>query len=114
MEMINNTVMVGSLESGDAQIVISPPADDAVEIELNSSVKVQFGASILATVHAVLAEWKVAAAHVVVNDKGAVDAVIRARTEAALARAQGRRFDWSRLDGRTGDPRAAAAREDDR
>ena len=92
---ITKDAIAGTLESSDAQIRIAP--NSSLEIELNSSVGKQFGDDILATIKAVLAQFNVTAAKIIVEDKGALDCVLRARLKAALLRATDEAIDWEKV-----------------
>lgn len=94
MQITKNAV-AGTLESSDAQVRIAPAT--SLDIELNSSVGKQFGDDILATIHEVLAQFNVTAAQVIVEDKGALDCVLRARLKAALLRATDEQIDWGKV-----------------
>ena len=78
----------GTLESSDAYIEIEP-GENGLEIQLESVVLGQFGESIDRTVRQVLAEQGVTNAHVRVVDRGALECVLRARVETAVARGKG-------------------------
>ncbi|HDR1923909.1 TPA: citrate lyase acyl carrier protein [Pasteurella multocida] len=78
--------LAGTLESSDALIRVEP-SQDGLDIEINSSVGKQFGADIQATVEEVLATLGISQAQIIVEDKGALDCVLRARLKAALLRA---------------------------
>ena len=92
---ITKDAIAGTLESSDAQIRIAP--NSSLEIELNSSVGKQFGDDILATINEVLAQFNVTAAKIIVEDKGALDCVLRARLNAALLRATDEAIDWEKV-----------------
>ena len=92
---ITKDAIAGTLESSDAQIRIAP--NSSLEIELNSSVGKQFGDDILATINEVLAQFNVTAAKIIVEDKGALDCVFRARLKAALLRATDEAIDWEKV-----------------
>ena len=92
---ITKDAIAGTLESSDAQIRIAP--NSSLEIELNSSVGKQFGDDILATINEVLAQFNVTAAKIIVEDKGALDCVLRARLKAALLRATDDAIDWEKV-----------------
>ena len=77
-----------TMESSDVYVEIEP-GNGQLEICLESVVKVQYGAAIEATVRDVLNELDVADACVRVNDRGALDCVIRARVETAVLRGKG-------------------------
>lgn len=92
---ITKDAIAGTLESSDAQIRIAP--NSSLEIELNSSVGKQFGDDILATINEVLAQFNVTATKIIVEDKGALDCVLRARLKAALLRATDEAIDWEKV-----------------
>lgn len=92
---ITKDAIAGTLESSDAQIRIAP--NSSLEIELNSSVGKQFGDDILATINEVLAQFNVTTAKIIVEDKGALDCVLRARLKAALLRATDEAIDWEKV-----------------
>jgi citrate lyase subunit gamma (acyl carrier protein) len=77
----------GTLESSDVYVEIEP--GQGIQLELESVVEQQFGDSIRALVQEVLAEYGVENARLRIADKGALDCVIRARVETAVARGKG-------------------------
>ena len=77
---------------------LRPNPGQGIQIELQSDVKALFGQAIEETVRAVLAEFGVQDALVDVNDKGALDFVIRARMECAVCRAAQVQFNWGKED----------------
>ena len=79
----------GTLESGDVLICIQPIDSHQVEIELESVVEKQFGDAIRTTILDVLSRYNVRGVQLNVDDKGALDCILRARLEALLARAGG-------------------------
>ena len=85
MNPILRSASAGTLESSDVYVEIAP-AENGIEIDLNSVVQAQFGDDILAVVREVLADCGVENARVSVQDRGALDCVIRARVEAAVCR----------------------------
>ena len=78
----------GTLESSDVFVEIAP-AESGIEIDLNSVVQAQFGEEILAVVREVLTECGVENANLRIQDRGALDCVIRARVETAVNRGKG-------------------------
>lgn len=84
---ITRIATAGTLESSDVFVQIEPAAGITLEIE--SVVMQQFGPQIEKAVREVLDEQDVKNANVKLNDKGAVDCVIRARVETAIKRAKG-------------------------
>lgn len=95
---LKKPAVAGTLESSDVQITLRPNPGQGIQIELQSDVKVLFGQAIEETVRAVLAEFGVQDALVDVNDKGALDFVIRARMECAVCRAAQVQFNWGKED----------------
>ena len=87
MEILK-AAMAGTLESSDAQVMVEP-ADDGIELTLESSVMNQLGRQIKATVLETLERLGVANARVSVVDKGALDCTIKARVECAVFRSCG-------------------------
>lgn len=90
MTEIIRPAAAGTLESSDAYVEIEP-WDQGIEIHLESVVKAQFGEAIEAAVRETLALCGVERARLTISDRGALDCVVRARVEAAVAR--GRRRD---------------------
>jgi len=79
------SAQAGSFESSDILILVSK--GEGREIELESGVYAQYGESILALINTVLDEFDIQNIHIKAHDKGAIDAVIRARMETVLTRA---------------------------
>ena len=84
---IKKTATAGTLESSDAYVVAEP--FDTLEVDLTSVVYEQFEDEIISQVKAVTDALGVSKAKITINDRGAVDCVIRARVETALKRAGG-------------------------
>ena len=78
----------GTMESSDAYVEIEP-GNGSIDITLESVVLNQFGDSICHTIQDVLAEQGVSDAKVRVIDRGALECVLRARVETAVARGKG-------------------------
>lgn len=73
-------------------------AQPGIQLEIDSIVKQQFGAAIEQVVRETLAQLGVKQANVVVDDKGALECVLRARVQAAALRAaQQTQLQWSQL-----------------
>ena len=87
MEILKSA-SAGTIESSDAYVEINP-GNGALDIEIESVVKAQFGAEIEAAVRDVLSEKSVTNAQVRVVDRGALECVIRARVETAILRGKG-------------------------
>jgi citrate lyase subunit gamma (acyl carrier protein) len=75
----------GTMQSSDLMVFVEPAENLKVEIE--STVMKQFGHLIQARVDEVLAKNGVAAGHIRLTDRGALDYAIEARIETALQRA---------------------------
>lgn len=88
MGKIVRSAVAGTLESSDVYVELSP-GEDGLEIELDSVVLGQFGDDIRRSVEEVLRENGVESARISLVDRGALDCVIRARVETAIARAKG-------------------------
>lgn len=86
---IKKTVIAGTLESSDIQIILSPATGDNLEIELESDVLNQFGNQIKKVITETLQKFQITKVHVKAIDQGALDCVIRARTITAVQRALG-------------------------
>ena len=95
---IKQAAMVGTLESSDIQISISPNPGGGIEIGLQSVVKAQFGDAIIATITEVLESFGIKDALVDAVDRGALEWIIRARMQAACCSAAGIQFDWKGED----------------
>ena len=78
----------GTDKSGDV-LVWAEPGGSPVQIEVESSVADLFGGAILAAVQETAAACGVTAGRIRIQDKGALDYVIRARVETALRRSGG-------------------------
>jgi citrate lyase subunit gamma (acyl carrier protein) len=89
MKILRNG-QAGTLESNDVLVLISPqPYGSGMKMELKSVVEVQFGEQIRNVVKETLKELGVSDVKVIIQDRGALDYCIRARVEAAVARASG-------------------------
>ncbi|MDR9889304.1 citrate lyase acyl carrier protein [Pseudenterobacter timonensis] len=86
MEM-KKEALAGTLESSDAMVRIGPSDEPGIQLELESLVKQQFGAAIEQVVRETLASLGVTRARVAIDDKGALDCILRARVQAAALRA---------------------------
>ncbi len=86
--VITQNAAAGTLESSDALVSVAP-GNGGLELSIESVVLRQFGDTIAATAREVLAEMSVSDARVTIQDRGALDLVLRARIEAAVRRAAG-------------------------
>jgi citrate lyase subunit gamma (acyl carrier protein) len=88
----------GTLESSDIQVRIAPNSEGGVILNLDSTVQKQFGDIIKQVILSSLKELNVQDAILTIEDKGALDCVIKARVQAAVMRAAGiEKIDWSQL-----------------
>ncbi|NBG87169.1 citrate lyase acyl carrier protein [Isachenkonia alkalipeptolytica] len=78
----------GSLESNDVMVTVELLEQEDLTIELESTVKEQFGKQIEEVTREVLKEMKVDKAFIRIIDKGALDFAVRARIKTAINRAR--------------------------
>jgi citrate lyase acyl carrier protein len=77
----------GTLESSDALVLVEPvAAGSGRQIEMDSNVLLQYGRRIRHQVTMTLDELKIADVRILIKDKGALDATVRARVETAVRR----------------------------
>ena len=86
MKIIKKGV-AGTMQSSDLMVFVEPA--EALKIEIESTVKKQFGHLISAKLDQVLAKHGVTSGFIRLSDRGALDYAIEARLEAALQRAGG-------------------------
>lgn len=86
---IIHAAVAGTLESGDVMVRIAPDESQTIDLLINSSVEKQFGDAIRSTILETLARYNVRGVQLIVEDKGALDCILRARLETLLARASG-------------------------
>lgn len=86
--IIEKTVMAGSLESNDVLVTLRPWDEKKVILEIDSIVEKQFGDRIREIVNEVIHEQEIVSGYVQLQDRGALDFVIKARLETAIARAK--------------------------
>jgi citrate lyase subunit gamma (acyl carrier protein) len=97
MKVIHEAI-AGTLESSDLLVKVGPSADEAREIVIQSAVIKQFGKQIKRVVEETLDRLSVSAVSIVIEDKGALDCVIRARVQAAVLRGCGaKETQWGNL-----------------
>ncbi|CAH0530849.1 Citrate lyase acyl carrier protein [Allocatenococcus thiocycli] len=95
---ITTPAFAGTLESSDLQVRISPNPEGDLDIVIDSTVYKQFGKAIELLVRDVLNSFGVSSAIVEIEDKGALDCVIKARVQAAILRAtESDRIEWGKL-----------------
>ncbi|MCX8957878.1 citrate lyase acyl carrier protein [Erwinia psidii] len=89
--------LAGTLESSDLMVKIAP-AEDGLEIVIHSDVIRQFGEQIRRVVEETLRAMEVHRGLIIIDDKGALDCVIRARLQSALLRASDEQtIHWEKL-----------------
>lgn len=85
---IRHAAVAGTLESSDVMVRIEPLEDTPeVSIQISSSVEKQFGDAIHSIVLELVNQHNIQGAQIIVDDKGALECVLKARLEALLARA---------------------------
>ena len=89
--------LAGTMESSDLMVKIAP-ADGGLEIIIHSEVIKQFGEQIRQVVDETLHALDVRQGLIIVEDKGALDCVIRARLQSAVMRAvEEQTIDWRKM-----------------
>ncbi len=83
---IKTKAVAGTLESSDIYIMIEP-CSNGIELEVESVVEGQYGEEVRAVILETLKELDVKNAKLIVNDKGAIDPVIRSRVQTVISRA---------------------------
>lgn len=97
MKIIKEAV-AGTLESSDLLVKVAPGDPDRLHIHIHSEVMRQFGAQIRAVVEETLAALGITEGDIAIEDKGALDCAIRARTQTAVLRGAGvTTIDWEKL-----------------
>ena len=84
---ITTSAVAGTLESSDVYVKVEPC--DKLEIEIESVVYNQFEKKNKKSIMEVVEELGVDSGKISINDKGAIDCVIKARVETAIKRAGG-------------------------
>ncbi len=98
MNKIDKSAYAGTLESSDAFIEIKPIDQDEIRIELHSSVEEMYGDDIRDLITKCVQELGISYISIKVQDKGALDYVIKARLQAAILRAnQKDKIEWEKL-----------------
>jgi citrate lyase subunit gamma (acyl carrier protein) len=88
----------GTLESSDLFVRVTPIEGEGVEIELESTVYEIYADAIKQSIVESAKALKATGIKIMVQDKGALDYVIKARVQAAILRAYGiNEPDWSVL-----------------
>ncbi|MBQ6798544.1 MAG: citrate lyase acyl carrier protein [Oscillospiraceae bacterium] len=90
--------IAGTMESSDVMVTVRPAEEAGIRIAIESKVEAQYGDEMRQTVLDVMNDFGIEAAEVELRDRGALDCVIRARTQTAVCRALGTGFDWKGED----------------
>lgn len=85
--------VAGTLESSDMYVIIEPNAT-GIELEIESVVMGQYGDDVRRVILESLGELGVTSAKVLVNDKGAIEPVIKSRIQTVVTRAAQQKFTW--------------------
>ncbi|MGL4365056.1 citrate lyase acyl carrier protein [Cetobacterium sp.] len=85
--------VAGTLESSDMYVIIEPNAT-GIELEIESVVMGQYGDDVRRVILEALEELGVTSAKVLVNDKGAIEPVIKSRIQTVVTRAAQQKFTW--------------------
>ncbi|HFR4566378.1 TPA: citrate lyase acyl carrier protein, partial [Enterobacter sichuanensis] len=79
---IVQAAMAGTLESSDLMVKVSPD-ESGLDVVIHSEVYKQFGDRIAEVVNETLSAFNIEQGQIIIDDKGALDCVIRARVQAA-------------------------------
>lgn len=90
---IKEKAVAGTLESSDIYIIIEPNSN-GIELEIESVVEGQYGENIKQVILESLNELNVKNAKLIVNDKGAIEPVIKSRIQTVVTRATKQKFTW--------------------
>lgn len=82
-----NKAQAGTMQSSDLMVFVEPA--DELKIEIESTVKKQFGHLISAKLDEVLKKLGVTAGFIRISDRGALDYAIEARIKTAVERSCG-------------------------
>lgn len=85
---IEKKAVAGTFESSDAHVTVSP-CGEGLDIHIESIVYKQFGDQIREAILQVLSKFDIDEGRVEIRDFGAIDCVLKARTETAVRRSLG-------------------------
>ena len=85
--VIRNEASAGAAESADVLVTVRPA--ETLKLRITSTVRLKTADATENTVRSVLRAADVQQGEIAVDDHGALDWILRARLEAALARAEG-------------------------
>jgi len=97
MKIIKKAI-AGTLESSDLLVKVAPSDKGRRDVVIKSEVIKQFGKQINSVVTDTLDRLSISAGEIEIEDKGALDCVIRARVQTAVLRGCGsEELDWEKL-----------------
>lgn len=85
--------VAGTLESSDIYIILEPN-ENGIELEMESVVMGQYGEDVKRVIMESLEELNVKSAKIFVNDKGAIEPVIKSRIQTVVTRAAQQKYTW--------------------
>ena len=85
--------VAGTLESSDIYIILEPN-DNGIELEMESVVMGQYGEDVKRVIMESLKELGVTSGKLLVNDKGAIEPVIKSRIQTVVTRAAQQKYTW--------------------
>lgn len=85
--------VAGTLESSDIYIILEPN-DNGIELEMESVVMGQYGEDVKRVIMESLEELGVTSGKLLVNDKGAIEPVIKSRIQTVVTRAAQQKYTW--------------------
>jgi len=85
MKLLKNA-SAGTDNREDLRVTVSPAESD-IQITVRSSVGALFGAHIEAAAREILSDYQISACNMEIDDRSALDYVVRARVETAIRRA---------------------------
>jgi len=95
---VTKEAVAGTLESSDLLVKVAPATNGTLDIVIQSEVIKQFGKQIRATVADTLQKLELNEGSILIEDKGALDCVIRARVQTAVLRGTGAaEVGWEKL-----------------
>lgn len=85
----------GTLDSSDVYVIVEPNGNNGIDLTLQSTVLDQYGEDIKSVIYETLKSMGVDSVKINVEDKGALDVVIKSRLQTALMRsAESKNFRW--------------------
>ena len=97
--ILKKPAMAGTLESSDVQITLRPNPNGGLKLNMRRDVMAQFGDASRDTDMEELKKFDLNDVVVDVEDKGALDFVIRSRLQCAICRGAEISYNWAEEDG---------------